>query len=594
MMDADTLIACGDAVKALGDGKVGGYLVRFSGPRDPDLEGEFFTASTFFGPAKTSTVYYQHAMDDRLGGRVLDEDATLKVDDVGVWIEAQLMMRDEYEKFIYEMAEQGRMGWSSGTASHLVEYEDMGAARWIKRWPLGLDASLTPTPAEPRNVTVPLKTWEPVQLSPEAAPEGGAESPPAPAVVTLSGDSIRYSAPIRSANMEPIVNPQTEPQAEPNLPQAMQDQLKTLSDRVDQIMQLMQDSPAIRRAGYITQDGGAADKGIKSFGDFLTAVRRGDMKRIETVYHTGRDTTKTLNEDEGTAGGILVPEEYRTDLLRVADIASPILALVQRIPVNSDAGEWPALDEFTAPTAGVGDTATAAGVKATIRAEGADYDATEPEFTWLNWRVHEIGGLVSVTKELNTDSPAAIELLLRQLFGIAIAHKLEHYVLRGTGVGQPLGVLNAPCAVGVSPDVAGYFGYADALEMVSRFMPVTDRVRWAMHQTLIPDLGTWEIGTHGVSAPSITDLGYGQPVKSQHLPPADSAGCMVLGDWGTYLLFERSGLTVAYSEHFYFGSGKVAWRFDQRCDGMPWMKNYITLADSGGATTVSPFVYFND
>jgi len=38
----------------------------------------------------------------------------------------------------------------------------------------------------------------------------------------------------------------------------------------------------------------------------------------------------------------------------------------------------------------------------------------------------------------------------------------------------------------------------------------------------------------------------------------------------------------------------VAWRFDQRCDGMPWMKCYITLADSGGTTTVSPFVYFND
>ena len=394
--------------------------------------------------------------------------------------------------------------------------------------------------------------------------------------------------------MESSVNPQTEPQAEPNLPQAVQEQLKTLSDRVDGIMQIMQDSPAIRKAGYVSQDGGAADRGIKSFGDFLTAVRRGDMKRLEAVYQTGRDTTKTMSEDEGAAGGILVPEEYRTDLLRVADIASPIIALVQRIPVNSDAGEWPALDEFTAPTAGVGDTATAAGVQAAIRAEGADYAATEPGFTWLNWRVHEIGGLVSVTKELNTDSPAAIETLLRQLFGIAIAHKLEHYILRGTGVGQPLGVLNAPCAIGVNPDVNSYFGYADALEMVSRFMPVTERVRWAMHQTLIPDLGTWELGTAGAAAPVITDLGYGQPVNSQHLPPADSAGCIVLGDWGTYLLFERSGLSVAYSEHFYFGSGKVAWRFDQRCDGMPWMKKYITLADSGGTTTVSPFVYFND
>ena len=486
------------------------------------------------------------------------------------------------------------MGWSSGTAAHLVEREPMGRAAKIVSWPLGLDASLTPTPAEPRNVTMPLKAWEPVPWSPEAAPEGGADPPSAPAVVTRLGEASPPGVSIRSVTMETDVKTETAPQAEATLPQGLQNQLKTLSDRVDEIMQLVQDSPAIRKAGYVSQDGGAADKGVKSFGDFLTAVRRGDLKRLEAVYQTGRDTTKTMSEDEGAAGGILVPEEYRTDLLRVADIASPIIALVQRIPVNSDAGEWPALDEFTAPTAGVGDTATAAGVQAAIRAEGADYAATEPGFTWLNWRVHEIGGLVSVTKELNTDSPAAIETLLRQLFGIAIAHKLEHYILRGTGVGQPLGVLNAPCAIGVNPDVNSYFGYADALEMVSRFMPVTERVRWAMHQTLIPDLGTWELGTAGAAAPVITDLGYGQPVNSQHLPPADSAGCIVLGDWGTYLLFERSGLTVAYSEHFYFGSGKVAWRFDQRCNGMPWMKSYITLADSGGTTTVSPFVYFND
>ena len=583
----DTLVISGGAVKALGDGRLGGYLVRFGSPDEPDLEGEFFAPDTDFGNHVTTPVLYQHGMDKVLRRRVLDDDASLSIDDVGVWVEAQLGMRDAYERYIYEQAEKGKMGWSSGTASHLVEREPVGKAMKITSWPLGLDASLTPTPAEPRNVAVPLKTWTPVQWSPEASPEGGADTSPAVAVVPDAGDIGHAVLSTRSMTMDTNTVPET-------APSAMDSELKALSARVEEIMHLMEDSPAIRKAGYVSQDGGAGDRNVKSFGDFLTAVRRGDMKRIETVYRTGPDTTKTMTEDEGTTGGILVPEEYRTDLLRVADIASPILGLVQRIPVNSDAGRWPALDEFVAPTAGVGDTATAGGIKATIRAEAADYDTTEAAFTWLQWRVHEIGGLVAVSKELATDSPAAIETLLRQLFGIAVAHKLEHYILRGTGVGQPLGVLNAPCAVGISPDVNSYFGYADALEMVSRFLPVTDRVRWAMHQTLIPDLGTWEIGTAGAAAPKITDLGYGEPVKSQHLPPADSAGCIVLGDWGTYLLLERSGLTVAYSEHFYFGSGNVAWRFDQRCDGMPWLKSYVTLADSGGSTTVSPFVYFND
>jgi len=589
----DTLITYGGAVKALGNGRLGGYLVRFGSPEEPDLEGDFFSPDTDFGQHKTTPVLYQHGLDRVLKRRVLDDDANLSIDDVGVWIEAQLEMRDAYERYIYEQAEKGKMGWSSGTAAHLVEREPMGRAAKIVSWPLGLDASITPAPAEPRNVTMPLKAWEPVPWSPEAAPEDGADTPSAAAAAKVADTNTPVVIATRSNTMGNDVK-DTVVQADDGLPPAVQKEMKALSDRLDSLMQLIEDSPAIRKAGYVTEDGGGADKNLKSFGDFLTAVRRRDMKRLSTVYRTGEDATKTMTEDEGAAGGILVPEEYRADLLRVADIASPIVGLVQRIPVNVDSGELQALDEFVAPTAGVGDTATAAGLTAAIRAEGADYDTTEPTFTWMNFRVHEIGGLVAVSKELNADSPVSIEAMLRQLFGIAIAHKLEHYILRGTGVGQPLGVLNAPCAIGISPDVNSYFGYADALEMLSRHMPITDRVRWAMHQTLIPDLGTWEVGTAGAATAKIADLGYGEPLRSQHLPPADSSGCIVLGDWGAYLLLERSGLTVAYSEHFYFGSGKIAWRFDQRVDGMPWLKKYITLADSGGTTTVSPFVYFND
>jgi HK97 family phage major capsid protein len=50
------------------------------------------------------------------------------------------------------------MGWSSGTAGHLVEREEKGASAHILHWPLGLDASITPTPAEYRNSAVSLKS----------------------------------------------------------------------------------------------------------------------------------------------------------------------------------------------------------------------------------------------------------------------------------------------------------------------------------------------------------------------------------------------------------------------------------------------------
>lgn len=165
---SETTIAVGGtgAVKALGDGKVGGYLVQFSTKSDPDLSGEFFTADTDFDveDGAQTAVYYHHGMDPTLKTRKLGT-GTIKKDDVGVWVEAQLSMRDAYEKQVYKLAEAGKLGWSSGTAVHLAEYKPAGKATEITRWPLGLDASLTPTPAEPRTRVLPLKSYDPPQAA---------------------------------------------------------------------------------------------------------------------------------------------------------------------------------------------------------------------------------------------------------------------------------------------------------------------------------------------------------------------------------------------------------------------------------------------
>jgi hypothetical protein len=158
----ETIIFFGGNVKALGDGKIGGQLVLYSGPDDPDISPmrDYFTKETDFGPHITTPVFYDHGMDQHLKGRILDRKAKLNFDDPEfVWIEAQLALRDAYEKDIYEMVEAGKLGWSSGTAPHLVEREQVKNAHWVRTWFLGLDASLTPTPAEPRTRVISLKSY---------------------------------------------------------------------------------------------------------------------------------------------------------------------------------------------------------------------------------------------------------------------------------------------------------------------------------------------------------------------------------------------------------------------------------------------------
>jgi hypothetical protein len=72
------------------------------------------------------------------------------MDETGLWYEAQLDMADEYGSMIAKLCKQGKMGYSSGAAGHMVERKSVGKASEITRWCIA-EASITPTPAEYRN-----------------------------------------------------------------------------------------------------------------------------------------------------------------------------------------------------------------------------------------------------------------------------------------------------------------------------------------------------------------------------------------------------------------------------------------------------------
>lgn len=157
MQETDTLAFYGGAVKALGGGKVGGYLVLFSGPSDPDLQGDYFTKETDFliDSGESRPILYRHGVHPVIKSKKLGK-ATIKIDDVGVFVEGELELRDKYIRAIYALAEKGQLGWSSGSMTHLVSRDAHGKSFEIKSWPIG-EASLTPMPVEGRTAAFPLK-----------------------------------------------------------------------------------------------------------------------------------------------------------------------------------------------------------------------------------------------------------------------------------------------------------------------------------------------------------------------------------------------------------------------------------------------------
>lgn len=164
----DVLINFGGALKSMGKGWVGGYLVRFGSPQERDIESDYFTAQTYFGKSagNGADVFLNHAQPimrglpkslEKFNDYNFKNPLKTKVDDVGVFAQHLLDVRDEYENAIYELCKSGKLGWSSGALSHLVKRNKSGA---ITRWVIG-EGSYTPTPAEYResNLIMPLKSW---------------------------------------------------------------------------------------------------------------------------------------------------------------------------------------------------------------------------------------------------------------------------------------------------------------------------------------------------------------------------------------------------------------------------------------------------
>ncbi len=568
--------AYGGEIKSVTDAedgvKVSGYLVRFDSPDITPLR-DVFTADTRYGftGRKSVPVFFHHGqpLPVKSGKPIIvrDEIGTAEIwkDDTGVLIDAIIYNREAYQQAIGGQVKS--LGWSSGALAHLVDRVPLDdGSHFVKRWIIG-EASLTPTPAEPQN---------------DAAYKSG--NTPLEGVSLAPADK-NFAQPKTVEGAFPMSDEQT-PKVD-----ALEAKMNAMSDQLAQVLKFMQDAPATKNAGYYSHDGGKADTNVKSFGDWLIAVQRGDEARLRSVY----GSTKALNESNGSAGGFMVPEEFNANLFTVAYQASPLLNLVTRVPVGTKSGTYPALDVTVTPTAGSGQTALAAGVKGVRRAEAGAYSETEPGFYEIKWDVNDFAsGYTQTSKELKMDSPIAIETLLTSLFGIAVASKLEYGILRGTGIGEPLGILNANAKIGITPDTNSVFAYTDAAEMMSRakiFNP--GRTRWVYHPSIITDFSSssW---TQGNNIINIGDLGYGNGVTSEHLPQADNSGCVVLADFSAYLLFLRGTLEVSYSEHYGFINGKDTWRFSQRADGHPWLKAPITLADPQGSFTQSPFVYFND
>lgn len=676
----DVMVALGAEVKALGDGRVGGYLVRFSKAEDPDLDGDYFDADTDFDPFDgegKSTVYYHHGQNATLKRRKLGHADLRTDDDVGVWAETQLAMRDAYERLLYQWAEEGKLGWSSGTASHLVERTKAGNAYHIDRWPLGLDASLTPTPSEPRNTVIPLKSFiaaaDLPSLEPREAKETGTDEPAtdweavgrevgeqfakglAQGITGAADDEAEDDPPedeeedtaaeeaatddattnesdeetetpegaeapagdVTADSREFVVLRETEteqPQEddemseEQNVVEEATAAPATATVNTDELVAQIgsavtpQITAAVLKAlaeqepeqKGLVQEAFEQAEGTKSFADFLLSVRYGKAKRLREVYGSVK-AQKDLSEGSGTAGGYTVPPEFLPQLLQTAASEAVVRSRAFKIAMKSNTLQIPVLDQSDAPSA-AGYIDFFGGVHAYWTEEAGTKTETEPDFNQIEMRARKLAGYTQVTDELLADSAVGLEQLLMRLFGGIIGWREDYAFLRGTGAGQPLGVLNSGALVTVNRNTANNVNLDDVARMIRCFLPQSMNAGkgvWLMHPWVLPEIVQLaDAASNVVWIPNAREklpmTLFGLPIiTTEKLPTLGTTGDLMLCDFSYYIIGDRGQTEIASSEHYAFINDLTTWRFVHRVDGQPWLRAPLYIDTTN---QVSPFV----
>jgi len=341
----------------------------------------------------------------------------------------------------------------------------------------------------------------------------------------------------------------------------------------------------------------------KSFGEFARDVYRaslpGGQPSKAWAEHLKAVGSDELAEAAGDTGGALVPEEFRAELLKKELEAAIVRPRATVLPMASTSIKIPYINESSRASTLHG------GINPAKVAEKAQRTGTKPAFGLCQLNLNTLYALGYVTNELLEDSAISLGPLLNELYTSAIIFEADEAYIWGTGAGEPLGVMNAPCLVTVSKETnqtASTIVFENIVKMWARLYPPSMRnAVWVANPDTFPQLATMSlaVGTGGVpvfmpaggaaGAPLATLMG--RPlIFSEKMKTLGSVGDILLADFSQYLIGLKAGggINATQSIHLRFDYNETAFKFEQRHDGQPWWSSALTPRQ--GSNTLSPFV----
>lgn len=338
--------------------------------------------------------------------------------------------------------------------------------------------------------------------------------------------------------------------------------------------------------------------GFFNMGDFALAVRNASMRGGDLDARLRNAAATTYgNEGTGADGGFAVPPDFRSEIMLKVFGEDSLIARTDRMVSSSNTLTMPI--DMTTPWQ------TTGGIQAYWTAEGGTKTQSKPALEEVTLKAHTLACLVPVTEELLEDAPA-MDSYLRRKAPEKMDFKISDAIVRGTGVGQPLGFLNSPALVTVAAEgaqTADTINATNLVKMLAR-MPAASRkdAVWLIHPDAEVQLPLMTIANQPVYLPpgGLRDNPYGallgRPVVTHQVTETlGDLGDVMLVDLKQYLSLTKTGggrdangLRTDVSIHLWFDQDLVAYRFTVRVGGQPWWS--AATAQRDGANTQSPFV----
>jgi len=308
-----------------------------------------------------------------------------------------------------------------------------------------------------------------------------------------------------------------------------------------------------------------------------------------------------MSESVQSDGGFLVQQDFvpglMQDLVKTGVLAPKCRQ--QPISTNANSIKINGVDETSRATG-----SRQGGIQAYWADEADEKTKSKPKFRKIELNLHKLIGLCYATDELLADA-TALEGFIKAAFPNEFAFVIDDSILRGTGAGQPLGILNSNAMVTVSKEVgqkADTITAKNVIDMSSRiFASSYLNATWYINQMCLPQLYTMSIavGTGGqlvfVPPGGISGAPYGSLLGRPVVPIEQASalgdvGDIMLIDENGYILAQKGGIQSDVSIHVRFIYDESVFRFVLRIDGQPVRSTVLTPYKGGAGATQAHFV----